>query len=522
MSIKAAQTNNFATPVKPVVDYISYDYSATNKVPYANILTVGENRTFAITNTAPLDETATITINVGHIKKDGTHINDAAEMNIPVTVASRTFTVTTVLNGGQLIDANGTSRESFECVEDALIFEDLTVQKTGYLFEGWYLDAAFSDDQKYSDDGSNAVMPSKNITLYAKWKAHSFNLTFDGNGGTVSETTRLILCDTEFGELPTPERVGYTFDGWFTGDGAQIFADTTMATAEDVTVSARWTIIPYKVSWNTGTGYTIGVNRTSSPNANASIGELSSGATIYYGDTLAVTYTKQDYYSISKSGITSVTVTGNVDSSSIYASAELNPVSGWVSSLPDGAQVVNTKWSYVLREYKEHSEPELAGWFKYDTQRTSWGAWSGWSTVDPSNGVRNVESRSVYDHTEFHYYRWTNGKGGVYTYKYDSSYWLEERWFTYELPVYDNGSQGTVVRVESGGNYKNRWIKANYSGNYSTDKTFSRDIYRTEWRYQDPIYTYYFCRDIALEATYDPTGQANVSNVQKWVQYRAK
>ena len=324
LSIKAAQTNNFATPVKPVVDYIAYDYSATNQIPYANILIVGENHTFAITNTAPLDETATITINVGHIKKDGTRVNDATEMNIPVTVASRTFTVTVVLNGGQLIDANGTSRESFECVEDALIFEDLTVQKTGYLFEGWYLDAAFSDDQKYSDDGSDAVMPSENITLYAKWKAHSFNLTFDGNGGTVSETTRLILCDTEFSELPTPERVGYTFDGWFTEDGKQIFANTTMATAEDVTAFAHWTIIPYKATWSEGTGYTITVNRTSSPNANASTGVLSSDATIYHGDVLSVSYVASTGYTLTSKGSENITVTGNVTSSDIFASVKVN------------------------------------------------------------------------------------------------------------------------------------------------------------------------------------------------------
>ncbi len=324
LSIKAAQTNDFETPVKPVVDYISYDYSATNQIPYANILTVGENHTFAITNTAPLDETATITINVGHIKKDGTHVNDAIEMNIPVTVASRTFTVTVVLNGGQLIDANGTSRESFECVEDALIFEDLTVQKIGYLFEGWYLDAAFSDDQKYSDDGSDAVMPSDNITLYAKWKAHSFNLTFDGNGGTVSETTRLILCDTEFGELPTPERVGYTFDGWFTEDNTQIFSNSTMATAEDVTAFAHWTIIPYKATWSGGTGYTITVNRTSSLNANASTGVLSSDATIYHGDVLSVSYVASTGYTLTSKGSENITVTGNVTSSDIFASVKVN------------------------------------------------------------------------------------------------------------------------------------------------------------------------------------------------------
>ncbi len=322
LSIKAAQTEGFADPVKPVVDYITYEYAASNSIPFANILTVGENHNYTVAANAPLNETVTIKINVGHITKDGATVKDVEEITVPVTVASRTFTVTVVLNGGQLTDTNGTSRESFEWIEDALIFEDLTVKKTGYLFEGWYTDAEFS--QLYSLDGSDAIMPSANITLYAKWKAHSFNLNFDPAGGSVSETTRLVLCDTEVGALPTPTRTGYTFDGWFTEDGTQITATSSMATAEDITVTAKWTIIPYKATWNGGTGYSITVNRTSSPNAGASTGTLSSGAEIYHGDVLAISYGANTGYTLTGQGSTSITVTGNVTSSNIYASVKVN------------------------------------------------------------------------------------------------------------------------------------------------------------------------------------------------------
>lgn len=196
-------------------------------------------------------------------------------------------------------------------------------------------------------------------------------------------------------------------------------------------------------------------------------------------------------------------------------------LSGWVlaSDVPEDSEVVNAKWNYTLREYTSNSASDLFGWIKYDTQRTSWGAWSGWSTANPSNGVRNVESRSVYDHTEYHYYRWTNGKGYVYSYRYSSAYWLEETWFTYILPTSKDGSGIGYVGSDGG---DRRWVRADASINHSVDKTFTRDIYRTEWRYQDPVYTYYYYRDLAKEATADPTGQSNVSNVVKWVQYIAK
>lgn len=322
LSIKAADTADFGVPVKPVVDYITYDYATSNGIPYVNILTVGENHNFAIAANAPLDETVTIKINVGHITKDGENVNDAEEISVPVTVASRTFTVNVVLNGGQLLDANGTSRESFECVEDALIFEGLTVQKTGYLFEGWYLDEALT--QRYSVDGSDAVMPSENITLYAKWKAHSFTLKFNANGGTVSETSRTVLCDTAVGTLPTPTRTGYTFGSWFMSDGKQLSATTSMATATDVTVTAKWTLKSYSLNWDDCWGCNITVTRTSSPYAGAATTSLGKKSTVYYGDVLKVTYTAQTGFTLGNVGKTAITVTGNVTASDIYAKAYLN------------------------------------------------------------------------------------------------------------------------------------------------------------------------------------------------------
>ena len=366
VKFKAVQTSGFTKPVKPVEDNITYSYSAVKEdggsISYPNVLIVNGNNSFNIASNAPLNSMVTIAINISHNSKDGRVVNDIETIYVPVTVVSRTFAVNVVLNGGSLTDTNNVNHDSFECVEDSLIFDGLTVAKTGYLFEGWYLDEALT--QLYSQNGTDAKMPSKDITLYAKWKAHSFTLKFNANGGTVSETSRLVLCDTAVGTLPTPTRTGYTFGGWFTSDGKQISANTTMTTATDITVTARWTLNSYKVSWNTGEGYTITVNRTSSPNGGAPTGALSNGATIYYGDTLSVIYTKADYYSITKQGLTSITVTGNVTSSSIYATATKNATSGWVkdSELPSDAQVVERKWSYTYTENTESTSATMDGY----------------------------------------------------------------------------------------------------------------------------------------------------------------
>lgn len=160
------------------------------------------------------------------------------------------------------------------------------------------------------------------------WKLESANndtytIYFDANGGTVSETSKTVSFGDKYGTLPTPTRTGYTFKGWFTATsgGTQATSATTMSTVGDRTLYAQWTVNSYTVSWSESTGTTITVNRTSSPNKGAATGTLLSGATVYYGDVLSVTYGSKSGYTISSQGNTSITVKGNITSSHIYATA---------------------------------------------------------------------------------------------------------------------------------------------------------------------------------------------------------
>ena len=58
-------------------------------------------------------------------------------------------------------------------------------------------------------------MPAHDLVLFAKWSAHALVISSDPNGGTTSAATKAVLCDVPLGELPTPTRTGYTFDGWY-------------------------------------------------------------------------------------------------------------------------------------------------------------------------------------------------------------------------------------------------------------------------------------------------------------------
>lgn len=259
---------------------------------------------------------------------------------------------------------------------------------------------------------------------------------------------------------------------------------------------------------------------------------------VFYGATLGDLptpirdyYTFVGWYTAEEGGekVSADTTMSQAKDLILYAHWDLNEKSDWVlaSDVPAGAEVVDSKWSYTLREYTTDAASTLSGWTKYDTKQTGWGAWSAWGASNPTNGVRNVESRSVYDHTEYHYYRWTNSShSAIYTAptsNYNCNI-LEEAWFTYELP--SSPGAGSPVVYNGTDNWANRWVPANFSHNVYNgyvDSTFTRAVNRTEWRYQEPVYTYYFHRDLSLETfDGDPTGQNNVSNVQKWVRYRAK
>ena len=100
--------------------------------------------------------------------------------------------------------------------------------KTGYTFNGW-------------DKEIPAKMPAENVTITAKWKINQYTITFDTDGGTeVAPITQDYNTDVTAPANPT--KTGYTFDGWDKEIPAKM-------PAENVTITAKWTINQYKVTF---------------------------------------------------------------------------------------------------------------------------------------------------------------------------------------------------------------------------------------------------------------------------------
>jgi uncharacterized repeat protein (TIGR02543 family) len=91
-------------------------------------------------------------------------------------------------------------------------------------------------------------MGTSNITLTARWTKISVKhtITFDANGGSVSPGSKEVEEGAAYGDLPTPTRNNYKFDGWIlaSGAGGTVSSSTTMGTS-DVTLQAQWKIQYY-------------------------------------------------------------------------------------------------------------------------------------------------------------------------------------------------------------------------------------------------------------------------------------
>ena len=108
-----------------------------------------------------------------------------------------------------------------------------------------YLDRIFCDNPEYgqlemqNDDGY--------YNLYLRSTIPSVTVTFDPNGGTLNagEESKPVQPDSPYGPLPTPKRVNYRFDGWFTekDGGTKVEETTIMSSRAAHTLYAHWTFL---------------------------------------------------------------------------------------------------------------------------------------------------------------------------------------------------------------------------------------------------------------------------------------
>lgn len=85
----------------------------------------------------------------------------------------------------------------------------------------------------------------------AQWTPNTYLLSFNANGGTVGTAEKEIVYDSPYGEMPTPVRSGYTFNGWYTksSGGEKVISSSIVKVIEDQCLYASWAAVPQTPSY---------------------------------------------------------------------------------------------------------------------------------------------------------------------------------------------------------------------------------------------------------------------------------
>ena len=158
-----------------------------------------------------------------------------------------------------------------------------TPTRTGYTFAGWNTKADGSGTN-YAKGASYSA--NADVTLYAKWTAHTYTVKFNANGGTGTMASQSFTYGVEQKLTANSfTRTGYSFNSWNTNTGGtgtkytnqQSVQDLTSTNNGTVNLYAQWTENKYNVIISTEENGTtnqtgtksvgiVGISITATPN----------------------------------------------------------------------------------------------------------------------------------------------------------------------------------------------------------------------------------------------------------------
>ena len=103
------------------------------------------------------------------------------------------------------------------------------IVREGYRFYGW--------------DSDVSIVPAHGLSIAAKWTPNNYTVTFDVNGGdALSEATKEVTFDGEYGDLETPNRADFIFGGWFTDKSFtnEITSESVVSIVGNHILYAKW------------------------------------------------------------------------------------------------------------------------------------------------------------------------------------------------------------------------------------------------------------------------------------------
>lgn len=147
------------------------------------------------------------------------------------------YTVSFNSNGGsdvapQTIEYNKTATKPVDPTMD------------GHAFAGWYGDKALEVPYNFNDPVTGST------TLFAKWTANKYTVSFQTNGGTAIDPQTVEYKESATKPAADPTLPGYSFGGWYADEDCTKAFDFSMPITDNTTVYAQWKINQYKVIFN--------------------------------------------------------------------------------------------------------------------------------------------------------------------------------------------------------------------------------------------------------------------------------
>lgn len=151
------------------------------------------------------------------------------------TAPTKTYTVAYNANGG-----SGAPGKQTKTYGKTLKLSMTKPTRTGYTFQGW---GTSSGDTSVNYAAGANYTANAAITLYAIWKANTYTVTFNANGGTGAPSNQTKTYGVNLTLSSTrPTRTDYTFLGWGTSA-----ASTTVAYSPGDIYSTNVAITLYAV-----------------------------------------------------------------------------------------------------------------------------------------------------------------------------------------------------------------------------------------------------------------------------------
>lgn len=190
----------------------------------------------------------------------------SSNLNIYAKWKENTYKIAYNANGGKFI---GTLTPSTYRYTDnvAICSATAVMDRAGYAFKGWNTNNKGTGTHYQA--GSNVSRLTKTngttVTLYAEWELLEYPINYYLNGGLQPVDINGVIANPSTHNVNTvitlknPERLGYTFDGWFSTSNFSGGKVTKIPKSDqEINLYAKWTENTYKLSYNANGGKFIG------------------------------------------------------------------------------------------------------------------------------------------------------------------------------------------------------------------------------------------------------------------------